>query len=266
MQEMAELEELRAQITKLHRKLDNQIRMIKDLTSYINTLCEVQEQIDHEKFACPICGKRAPAMMPSVKTANIRCTACNSLPRHRLFYLVADRILDLFGKPLGTVLHFAPEKCLLDVFRGKSDAYYGLDIKRSPLVNLLADAQSLPIVDRSVDFLYSSHVLEHIPDDLKAMREIVRVLKTNGVATIMVPLHGGYQTKEDPNVKTSEQRHKRYGNPNHLRYYGDDIQHRLEAAGLKVERYSGVDVLAQKDTNDYRLHEKDFVFVCRRGG
>lgn len=260
----AEIEELRAQIKKLHRRLDNQIRMIKDLTSYIDTLCEVQEPIDHEKFACPICGKCAPAMLPFVRSTNVRCTFCNSLPRHRLFYLVADRVLNLFSKPLGTVLHFAPEKCLQDIFRNKSDMYYSVDIMVSALVNLVVDAQSLPIADQSVDFLYSCHVLEHIPDDQKAMREIARVLKSSGVATIMVPLHGGYQTKDDPEIKSPAQRDLHYGNPVHLRYYGNDVKNQLEAAGLKVERYSKDDVLTKKDTKDYRLLN-NVVFICRRG-
>ncbi|MGH8474371.1 MAG: methyltransferase domain-containing protein [Methylococcales bacterium] len=202
-------------------------------------------------------------MLPFVKARNVRCSHCNSLPRHRLFYLVADRVLDLFSKSLGSVIHFAPEKCLQDFLRRKSSSYFGVDIKASPLVNLIADAQLLPIADHSVDFLYSCHVLEHVPDDQRAMHEISRVLKPGGVATIMVPLHGGYKTKNDPAIRTPEQRNKRYGNPNHLRYYGDDVRAQLESTGLEIERYSAADVVSEKDTRYYRL-QNDVVFICRR--
>lgn len=259
------IEQFEQRIAQLERRADQQRRLIDHLGAYIRTLCEIQEGIDHTKYCCPICGKFAPAFMPFVNALNVRCAHCNSLPRHRQFYLVADRILHLFARPIGVVLHFAPEKCLQDSLRLASESYFGLDLSPSPLVNVISDAQALAIPARSINFLYCCHVLEHVTYDQRAMEEVARVLKPSGVATIMVPLHGGYETREDPAISTRELRNKHYGNPNHLRYYGEDIRDRLESAGLLVERYAPSDVVTDEDANRFVLRD-DVVFSCRLKG
>ena len=52
---------------------------------------------------------------------------------------------------------------------------------------LQADACSLPLVDQSIDGVVSANLLEHIPDDRLALREIARVLRPGGRAAIVVP-------------------------------------------------------------------------------
>jgi SAM-dependent methyltransferase len=92
--------------------------------------------------------------------------------------------------------------------------------------------------DHSVDILLCSHVLEHIPDDRKAMREICRVLRPDGFAIILVPLVIGIdETHEDASLNTTAQRWKYFGMGDHVRQYGKrDFIVRLEAAGLKVDQ------------------------------
>lgn len=49
---------------------------------------------------------------------------------------------------------------------------------------VVADAQSLPFADGSIDFIFSSQVIEHVPDDFAMAREIARVLAPGGTAVV----------------------------------------------------------------------------------
>jgi len=92
--------------------------------------------------------------------------------------------------------------------------------------------------DGSVDFFLCSHVLEHVPEDRKAMRELHRILKPDGFGIVMVPLvHGVDETHEDPAINTHELRWKHYGLADHVRQYGKrDFLKRLGEAGFRVEQ------------------------------
>ena len=48
-------------------------------------------------------------------------------------------------------------------------------------------AENLPFENESFDVVYSSHVLEHVNDEAKALDEMKRVLKKNGVLIIGMP-------------------------------------------------------------------------------
>jgi SAM-dependent methyltransferase len=109
------------------------------------------------------------------------------------------------------------------------------------VVDVQASLTATPLRSGSVGFLLCSHVLEHIPDDLAAMREIARVLAPTSIALIQVPRKHGSPTDEDP-MATIEERKARFGQVDHVRFYGDDFESRLRAANLRVEtiRFSEV--------------------------
>ena len=65
------------------------------------------------------------------------------------------------------------------------DLHKSLNISNVRLV--ACSAEELPFPDNSFDMVYSSHVLEHIPDQEKALKEISRVLKNNGLHFCVVP-------------------------------------------------------------------------------
>jgi SAM-dependent methyltransferase len=93
------------------------------------------------------------------------------------------------------VLHFAPEQELQDYLRERPGlAHRSVDLD-SPLADDQADIQALPYADDSFDVVICLHVLEHIPDDALAMRELHRVLKPGGVLYIAVPNFGSIEAK-----------------------------------------------------------------------
>jgi len=145
-----------------------------------------------EHFECPICIYRGPFRDITPESGlrlNAKCAKCGSLERHRLQYLVVTDILKNIDVSRMTILHVAPEGSFRRLFRKHFGKYESADLYRKGVDHNI-DLQYLPFDDAAYDFLFASHVLEHIPDDRKALKEISRVLKPGGIAILPVPVHG----------------------------------------------------------------------------
>ena len=113
-----------------------------------------------------------------------------------------------FSDSTHRVLHIAPERHLVGVLRSKPGVHYvSGDLSYGPGRAVRFDLTALPFGDESFDVVYCSHVLEHVPDDALAMREIRRVLAHGGKAIVMVPLKGN-NTYEDWTLTTRPAREK----------------------------------------------------------
>jgi SAM-dependent methyltransferase len=89
------------------------------------------------------------------------------------------------------------------------------------------EALALPFADASFDRVICSEVLEHIPDDLGAMRELARVLRPGGTMAITVPRFG----PELVNWALSDEYHNVPGG--HIRIYRKGVlKQRLTSTGL----------------------------------
>ena len=149
-------------------------------------------------------------------------------------YLYLKRRTDFFDAPL-RVLHFAPEAYFLPLAERANLDVVTADLDY-PFVDLNLDLTRLPIRDASFDVVICSHVLEHVPDDRAAMREIRRVLKPEGWALLMVPYDRARPTTfEDPSIEDPAERERLFGQHDHVRLYGRDYADRLREAGLEVE-------------------------------
>jgi ubiquinone/menaquinone biosynthesis C-methylase UbiE len=104
------------------------------------------------------------------------------------------------------------------------------------------DITDIDYADETFDVIYSSHVLEHVPDDRKAIRELHRVLKSDGWAILQVPITA-YRTFEDPSITNPIDRLRIFGNKDHVRKYGPDFVERLKEAGFKVKVITASDFL-----------------------
>lgn len=187
---------------------------------------------------CPVCGSAGLAFGPGPRgRPGARCTRCGALERHRflaaLMFALRDRI---DGK---LILDIAPSGPINLVIRQLRPVRH-LRIDFDPAadgraVDVQGSLTALPLADQSVDTLICYHVLEHIPDDGAAMREIARVLRKDGLAFVQVPFRANTLTDEDPDAPADE-RLRRFGQADHVRYYGDDFEDRLQAAGLRFVR------------------------------
>ncbi|GGF42632.1 hypothetical protein GCM10011519_15640 [Marmoricola endophyticus] len=187
---------------------------------------------------CPVClhlGRLGPGPggRPSAS-----CRRCGSLERHRALTC----LLEGAGAAVaaGSLLDVAPTPLLagrLQALAAQAEVtYVGMDFDPAAdnrTVTLQASLTDLPLPDDSVGLMVCFHVLEHIPDDAAAMADMARVLAPGGAAVVQVPRRPGRPTDEDPSAPV-EERLRRFGQADHVRWYGDDFEDRLRAGGLSV--------------------------------
>jgi SAM-dependent methyltransferase len=216
------------------------------------------------KHHCPICQSQVRQLktMPTIKPRpNAICPVCSSLERHRMIWLYFRNKTNLFSPEPKKMLHIAPEGCFVEYLNKLPQ----LDYLTGDLLNpamLKVDITDLQFPDNSFDIIYCSHVLEHVPDDRKAMRELSRVLKPSGWAVLQVPIEAE-QTFEDLSITDPKERERLFGQFDHVRVYGPDYKDRLEESGFQV---TVIDYLNQFDSKDrlrYGLTiEKDDIYLC----
>lgn len=184
---------------------------------------------------CPVCRGTFRRFLTYHGRAGALCPRCRSLERHRVLWLYLQRETRLFAEPM-RVLHIAPEPGFQARMRALPELnYVSADLDpRSPAM-VVADITALPWPAGSFDFVLCNHVLEHVPDDRAAMREIARVLTPTGEAILQHPIgESRERTFEDPTVTTPWARHKVFGQRDHVRIYGHDFFDRLRDSGLHV--------------------------------
>lgn len=199
---------------------------------------------------CPICQNESEYFLEFGinPRPDALCPHCKSLERHRLSWLVMEkkfRKIDRLEEK--SFLHIAPERVFAEkLYPLFKDNYLTADLyKKSAKIQM--DITNMEYPDESFDFIYCSHVLEHIIDDRKAMRELSRVIKQDGWAILLVPIVKEGATEEDFSIVTKEDRIKYYGHPDHVRNYGDDYKDRLEESGRNVEVIYAKDFLTPQE-------------------
>ena len=165
---------------------------------------------------------------------NARCPQCGSLERHRLLWLhLAERVWPSLTDRKIDILHIAPEPFFVERLKFRPDVnYISGDIEMSQSMAKM-DLTDIQFWDAQFDLVICSHVLEHIPDDQRAMREMHRILRDAGTLIVMVPL-AGERTDEDFSITTPQERLERFGQADHVRIYGRDIKDRLDASGFET--------------------------------
>jgi SAM-dependent methyltransferase len=200
---------------------------------------------------CPCCGSSF-RRSSGRRGPNRVCWTCGSVERHRVLMHHFAAHPELL-RPGMSILHIAPERAIARRLRQIPDVrYVGGDLTAECGPERI-DVTDLRFEDATFDAVVCSHVLEHVPDDRKAMSEIRRVLKPTGWALLPVPDVRGDVTDEDPTIADPEEQLRRFGQADHVRHYGWDYVTRLEETGLEVEVISAEELLSETTIRRDRL-------------
>jgi SAM-dependent methyltransferase len=218
--------------------------------------------------ACVACGRTVPAFLPykggwrkaspvlrALDVAgsdldNFACPRCNASDRDRHLVMYLDR-LGLFDRqhPVRRTLHFAPEAALeARLAAATLDEYVRGDLMPARADVARIDITDIPFPDAHFDLVVSNHVLEHVPDDAAALREIARVLRPGGHALLQTPFAPGLVASiEAVGVTAAAERWLLYGQEDHVRLYGRDLHERIVAAGFRWAGVTHVELLGDLD-------------------
>jgi SAM-dependent methyltransferase len=205
-------------------------------------------------FECEVCGSKYSRFVPDLPSdddkdaleknkviagygENILCPNCGSAARERLVLNILKHNLKFAGKK---ILHLSPEKNIYHFIKAKAevitaDLLPGFYRTIDGMVQK-QDATNFTFADNSFDIIIGNHILEHIPDDAKAMKEIFRVLKPGGTAILQVPYSESIpSTLETKDINDPALQSALYGQKDHVRIYAfSDYVQRLRSTGFVV--------------------------------
>lgn len=220
-----------------------------------------------KKYTDPIDQKSYRTFLPygyENQRPNVLAPGTLSLERHRLLWLYLQNETDLFTKPQ-KLLHFAPEQAFYNRFKKLKNIDYTTTDLNSPLASVKADICNLPFQDNSFDFILCNHVLEHIPDDTKAMQELFRILKPDGTAILQIPQDLNREiTFEDDSITDAKERAEIFGQYDHLRVYGKDYFNKLRSIGFNVMEVDYTNNFSENEIEKYRLAKDEIIPVCSK--
>ena len=216
------------------------------------------------KFTDPIDGKSFKSFLPygyGKQRSNVLSPSTLSLERHRLLWLYLKNETDFFTAKK-KLLHFAPEQAFFKRFKKLKNLNYITTDLNSPLADVKADICNLPFNDDEFDIILCNHVLEHIPNDIKAMHELYRVLKPGGMAIIQIPQDLKRETTfEDDSITNKKERTKIFGQYDHVRIYGRDYFNKLRSVGFIVNETDYTSKLTKEDIEKYCLAKGEIIPV-----
>jgi predicted SAM-dependent methyltransferase len=242
------------------------------------------------RYTDPIDGKSFRMFLPygyGTQRNNVLSPSTLSLERHRLLWLYLKNETDFFQSELNSdssnisnikvrlrdaetnsalkVLHFAPEQAFYQLFRNQKNLDYTTTDLLSPLADVKADICNLPFEDNTYDVILCNHVLEHIPDDTKAMQELFRVIKPGGMGIFQIPQDlNRAETFSDDTITDQKERSKIFGQYDHVRIYGRDYFDKLRSIGFTVNEVNYTASLTPNLVEKYCLAKGEIIPVCTK--
>ena len=224
-----------------------------------------QVKLINSKLYCPVCESRVNSFLPlheyfrenqekygfpfrsnDAETCNEEgylCPACQATDRDRLYaLLLGDYLRNLDSADPIHVVEFGPSEPLSAFIRrlikstGKDIRYRTADLLMENADDRVDIGELQSYQSDHFDFFICSHVLEHVPDDRKALSELHRILKPGAKAILMVPIILSLEhIDEDPEVTEESERWRRFGQSDHVRLYSKKgFLERVRQAGFEV--------------------------------
>lgn len=210
---------------------------------------------------CPLCQK-ASSRWISVGLDKAMCPRCLARDRHRLLSLYMRNELQIETERL-RILHFAAEYCFIRCFRRMPNLTHIIADLDPPRGGVKMDITDIPLRPESVDVVICSHVLEHVHNDTKAMRELRRVTRPGGTALIMGPVdYARDTTYEDSTIVDPDARRAAFNQSDHVRIYGSDFDDRLRIAGFNVNATPYALSVGDERSKRNGLNPNELLYVC----
>ncbi len=198
---------------------------------------------------------------------NFWCPFCRSHDRERHLKLYFDA-LSFWDRFKGAeILHIAPEKHIAHAITScDPKRYIRGDLFPSRTDIRKVDVTDIQEPDGSFDIVICNHVLEHVPDDKRALKELYRVLKPGGTAILQTPYAPKLaETREsDSAVSTDSDRLEFYGQEDHIRLYGMDLMDRICAAGFDLRLKTHAAVLGDVDCAAAGVNSEEPLFYAHK--
>lgn len=234
-----------------------------------------KQLINDENYYCNLCNAKVPFLLEFGVDSpvfskrkiigggvrkNCLCPVCGGKDRERWLKYVLDNKINLLDESV-TVLHFAPEKLIENIFRNKRKLKYITADIEAGRADKVEDITHISFPDRYFDYIICNHVLEHVKDENSVFMELKRCLKEKGKVIFSVPICWEINTFEDDSIITSEDRVREYGQEDHVRLYGKDLKTRLEKFGFRVEYYQVDKVLSEEEIEMMGLIPEDTIWI-----
>lgn len=263
----------------------------KLLSSFSLFFNEIQGKYSYfgKKYYCPVCGSGLSYfnnidfsylkhlednafMFPMfmLETSNLYnnyCPHCRANDRDRLYAIyIANKLKELKGDQQVNLVDFAPQTSLSAFLKSQQQIIYRSADLYSPLVDDKVDLTDMKIYnDNRFDIFICSHILEHIKDDKKAMRELYRILKPGGWGIAMVPIMLSLEETYEKNEPLSEDdRWKHYMQNDHERLYSKKgFISNLEMAGFKVNQF-GINYFGEETFNKAGIQNRSVLYIVEK--
>lgn len=236
------------------------ITLAEAFVSFADSMNDKAERFRFKPFYCPVCQQQIREFVPynnferyidsltqvsafHMETFNFQqywCSNCKANDRDRLYAMYFRKEFAKLDKAKKyRFIDFAPETgSLANYIKSQPFLDYRSADLFMPNVDDTVDLQDMKIyADNSVDYFICSHMLEHVPDDRKAMSELYRILKPGGKGIAMVPIDlARTDVFEDPNITNENDRWKYFGQNDHVRLYSKQgFLQRLKDTGFKIQ-------------------------------
>jgi SAM-dependent methyltransferase len=218
--------------------------------------------------------KNVPIMIKNTEMVgsdveNFRCPFCSAHDRERHIFMFFDK-LNLWEKMKdANIIHFAPDGYLYKKIETCLPLKY-VKADLFPWDNSIEkiDATEIPYPDSTFDFLIFNHILEHIPDYLKALKEIYRVLKPNGIAILQTPYSKLFRANfEDEGINTEKLRLFFYGQIDHVRIFSErQFIKDLKETGFILEIIKHEDFFSDQDSLYFGVNKQEDLIKVRKPG
>ncbi|MBE0566385.1 MAG: class I SAM-dependent methyltransferase [Krumholzibacteria bacterium] len=215
---------------------------------------------------CPVChwqGHRFRNFLSADEVIrHCICPSCGSFDRHRLLVLgvrgelrrLGHQAPDVIvGFSLSTAMRYVLEhEGLARCYRSDIDAQ---EKRFDP--DFTADLRQAPLRDGSVDWIFCSHVLEHIPQLELCVDEILRILRPGGAAWIQVPLEPGLAHSRRIPVDP----HRAHA---HAWQFAPDFPHLIARPGWAVTEHVAADEVAAGELRRCAIDRGERYWLARK--